>query len=92
MLEGGVGDNRPINTRKVEDMNWVEEDGRRVMELSKWLRERMMVNTRKVRSTVEIVGDSLSCRILTASSSEDVLVVRVEDGTCAKVVSVKYRV
>ena len=52
----------------------------------------MMVNTRKVRSIVEIVGDSLSCRILTASSSEDVLVVRVEDGTCAKVVSVKYRV
>jgi hypothetical protein len=28
----------------------------------------------------------------TASSSEDVLVVRVEDGTCAKVVIVKYRV
>ena len=52
-----MGDNRPINTRKVEDMNWVEEDGRRVMELSKWLRERMMVNMRKVRTTVEIVGD-----------------------------------
>ena len=79
-----MGDTRLIYTRKWEDMG--------VKELRKWLRERMMVNTRKVRSIVEIVGDSLSCRILTASSSEDVLVVRVEDGTCAKVVSVKYRV
>ena len=64
MLEGGVGDNRPINTRKVEDMNWVEEDGRRVMELSKWLRERMMVNMRKVRTIEEMVREfetDLSC-------------------------------
>ena len=38
-----------INTRKGEDMG--------VMELRKWLRERMMVNMRKVRTTVEIVGD-----------------------------------
>jgi hypothetical protein len=84
VVEGGMGDTRLIYTRKWEDMG--------VKELRKWLRERMMVNTRKVRSIVEIVGDSLSCRILTASSSEDVLVVRVENGTCAKVVSVKYRV
>jgi hypothetical protein len=35
-----VGDtNWHINTRKGEDMNWVEEDDRRVMELRKWLRE-----------------------------------------------------
>ena len=59
-----MGDNRPINTRKVEDMNWVEEDGRRVMELSKWLRERMMVNMRKVRTIEEMVREfetDLSC-------------------------------
>jgi hypothetical protein len=64
VLEGGVGDNRPINTRKVEDMNWVEEDGRRVMELSKWLRERMMVDMRKVRTIEEMVREfetDLSC-------------------------------
>jgi hypothetical protein len=81
VVEGGMGDTRH---QKWEDMG--------VKELRKWLRERMMVNTWKVRYIVEIVGDSLSCRILTASSSEDVLVMRVEDGTCAKVVSVKYRV
>ena len=46
----GVGGNSPIHTRKVEVMNWVKEDGRRVMELSKWFRERMMVNMRKVRT------------------------------------------
>ena len=28
-----------------------------MIELRKWLRERMMVNMRKVRTTVEIVGD-----------------------------------
>jgi hypothetical protein len=49
VVEGGMGDIRLINTRKGEDMG--------VMELRKWLRERMMVNMRKVRTTVEIVGD-----------------------------------
>ena len=49
MVEGGVGANSwPINTRKGEDMNWVEEDDRRMMELRKWMWERMMVNMRKV--------------------------------------------
>ena len=45
-------------------MNWVEEDGRRVMELSKWLRERMMVDMRKVRTIEEMVREfetDLSC-------------------------------
>jgi hypothetical protein len=35
MLEGWVGDNWPINTMKWEDMNWVEVDDSRVMELRK---------------------------------------------------------
>ena len=33
----------------------------------------------------------LSCRMVTASRSEDGLVVRVEDGTFSQVVSVEYR-
>ena len=49
VVEGGLGDIRLINTRKGEDIG--------VMELRKWLRERMIVNIRKVRSIVEIVGD-----------------------------------
>ena len=49
VVEGAMGDIRLINTRKGEDMG--------VMELRKWLRKRMMVNMRKVRSIVEIVGD-----------------------------------
>ena len=40
-VEGGVLANSwPNNTRKGEDMNWVEEDDRRMMELRKGLRER----------------------------------------------------
>ena len=43
VVEGGMGDNiRPINTRKGENMTWG------VIELRKWLRERMMGNMRKV--------------------------------------------
>ena len=49
VVEGAMGDIRLINTRKGEDMG--------VMELRKWWRKRMMVNMRKVRSIVEIVGD-----------------------------------
>ena len=44
----------PINTRKGEDMNWEEEDDKRVLVLRNWLRKRVMV---KVRTTEEIVGD-----------------------------------
>ena len=43
VVEGGMGDNiRPIDTRKGENMTWG------VIELRKWLRERMMGNMRKV--------------------------------------------
>ena len=49
VVEGGMGDIRLINTRKGEDTG--------VIEMRKWLRERMMVNMREVRSIVEIVGD-----------------------------------
>ena len=52
VVEGGARDNiRLMNTMKLENMTWG------VMELRKWLRKRMMVNMRKVRSIVEIVGD-----------------------------------
>ena len=33
----------------------------------------------------------LSCRMVTASRSENELVLRVEDGTCSQVVRLKYR-
>jgi hypothetical protein len=49
VVEGGMGNIKLINTRKGEDMG--------VMELRKWLRERMIVSMRKVTSIVEIVGD-----------------------------------
>ena len=43
VVEGGMGDNiRPIDTRNGENMTWG------VIELRKWLRERMMGNMRKV--------------------------------------------
>jgi hypothetical protein len=48
-----VGDNKPINTRKVEDMNWVEEDVMAVM-----------VNMRKVNTIEEMEREfetDLSC-------------------------------
>ena len=58
MVEGAVWDNISlINTRKGEDMNWGEEHNKGVIELRKWLRERMMVNMRKVVTIEEIVGD-----------------------------------
>ena len=84
---------RPINTRKGEDMNWGDEDDKRVTELRKWLRERKMAGFRKVRTIEEILGEcesDLSCRLVTASRAEDGLVVMVEDGTCSQVVSVEY--
>ena len=86
---GGMMDNiRPINTRKGENMTWG------VMELRKWLRERTMVDMRKVRTIEEIVGESetdFSCRMVTANRSENGLVLRVEDGTCSQVVRLEYR-
>ena len=56
------------------------------MELKKWLRERMVVNMRKVRTIEEkvVVFD-------TDLRSDDGLVVRVEDGTGYLVVSLEYR-
>ena len=39
---------RTIGTRKGEDMIWWEEDEKGVMDLRKWIRERMKVNMRKV--------------------------------------------
>ena len=94
VVECGDGDTiRPINTRKGKDMNWGDEDDKRVTELRKWLRERKMAGFRKVRTIEEIVGEcesDLSCRLVTASRAEDGLVVRVEDGTCSQVVSVEY--
>jgi hypothetical protein len=69
VVEGGMGDNiRPINTSKGENMTWG------VMELRKWLRERMMGNMRKVITIEEIAGQcktDLSCRMVTASRSEN---------------------
>ena len=83
-----------INTRKGEDMNWGEEDDKGVMELRKWLRERIMVNMRSLITIEEKVGEcetDLSCRMVTASRSENGLVLRVEDGTCSQVVRLEYR-
>ena len=60
----------------------------------KWLREKMMVNMRKVRTIEEMVREfetDLSCRMVTASRSQEGLVVIVEDGTCCWMVSVEYR-
>ena len=95
VVEGAMWDNIiPINTREGEDMNWGEEDDEGVMELRKWLRERMMVNMRKVITIEEIVGEcetGLSCRMVSASRSENGLVLRVEDGTCSQVVRWEYR-
>jgi hypothetical protein len=86
---GGMMDNiRPINTRKGENMTWG------VMELRKWLRERMMGNMRKGITIEEIAGEcetDFSCRMVTASRSENGLVLRVEDGTCSQVVRLEYR-
>ena len=79
---------RPINTRKGENMTWG------VMELRKWLRERMMGNMRKGITIEEIAGEcetDFSCRMVTASRSENGLVLRVEDGTCSQVVRLEYR-
>ena len=85
VVEAGLGDTiRPIDTRKGEDINWWEEDDKGVMELRKWLKERMMVNRSKISNTEDIVywfETDLSCRMVTASRSEDGLVVRVEHGT-----------
>ena len=56
----------------------------------KWLREKMMVNMRKVRTIEEMVREfetDLSCRMVTASRSQEGLVVIVEDGTCCWMVS-----
>ena len=64
------------------------------MELKKWLRERMMGNIRKVIAIEEIAGEcekDLSCRMVTASRSENGLVLRVEDGTCSQVVRLEDR-
>ena len=66
----------------------------RVMELRKWLRERMMGNMRKGITIEEIAGEcetDFSCRMVTASRSENGLVLRVEDGTCSQVVRLEYR-
>ena len=46
----------------------------------KWLREKMMVNMRKVRTIEEMVREfetDLSCRMVTASRSQEGLVVIV---------------
>ena len=95
VVEGAVWDNISlINNRKGEDMNWGEEDDKGVMELRKWLRERMMVNMRSVITIEEKVGEcetDLSCRMETASRSENGLVFRVEDGTCSQVDRLEYR-
>ena len=77
---------RPINTDKVEDMNWGKEDDKEVMELRKRLREIMMLNMMKVRTIEEIVGEcetDISCRMVTASRSQEWLVLRVEDMNCS---------
>ena len=50
---------RPINTKNGEDMDYGEEVDKGVLELRKWLRERMMVNMRKVRTIEEIVGEDV---------------------------------
>jgi hypothetical protein len=39
---------QPINTRKGKDMNWGEEDGKRVIVLRKWLRESLLVDIRNL--------------------------------------------
>ena len=78
VVEGAVWDNISlINNRKGEDMNWGEEDDKGVMELRKWLRERMMVNMRSVITIQEKVGEfetDLSCRMVTASRADGGLV------------------
>ena len=59
VVECGDGDTiRPINTRKGEDMNWGDEDDKRVTELRKWLRERKMAGFRKVRTIEENVSQT----------------------------------
>ena len=79
---------RPINTEKENDKG--------VMELRKLLRERMKLNMMKVRTIEEIVGEcetDISCRMVTASRSQEWLVVWewVEDVHCSQVVIVEYR-
>jgi hypothetical protein len=50
VVYGEVGDTitQPINTRKGEDMNWGEEDSKRVIVLRKWLRESLLVDIMKL--------------------------------------------
>jgi hypothetical protein len=53
-----------------------------------------MVNMRSLITIEEKVGEcetDLSCRMVTASRSENGLVLRVEDGTCSQVVRLEYR-
>ena len=55
----------------------------------------MVVNTRKVRTIEEMVREfetDLSCRRVTASRSQEALVVMVEDRTCSQVVSVEQTI
>jgi hypothetical protein len=54
----------------------------------------MMWNLRKVITIEEIAGEcetDLICRMVTASRSENGLVLRVEDWTCSQVVRFEYR-
>ena len=58
-------------------MNWGEEDDKRKIVLRKCLRERLLVDIRKVRTIEEIVGEceeDLSCSMVTASRAVDGLV------------------
>ena len=97
VVEGGIGGQhqiRPINTKEGEDMNLGKEDDKGVMELRKLLRERMKLNMMKVRTIEEIVGEcetDISGRMVTASRSQEWLVVWVEDVHCSQVVIVEYR-
>ena len=57
--------------------------------------EKMFVNMRKVRTNEEMVREfetDLSCRRVTASRSQEGLVVMVEDRTCSLVVSVEQTI
>ena len=56
--------------------------------------EKMFVNMRKVQTNEEMVREfetDLSCRRVTASRSQEGLVVMVQDRTCPQVVSLEYR-
>ena len=78
-------------TKEREVLSQLERDEIMVADLRKWQMEGKAGVRRTIEEIVEECETDLMCRVVTANSVQEGLVVRVEDGTCSKVLSMEYR-